>query len=63
MALDKKPLNEKEKFETEVYKLGITLVENYLAGNCRDSNKTLEAVIELFKISRGVPTEGIGNGI
>ena len=46
---DKKP-DEKEKFETEVYKLGLKLIEDYRNGNCRDSEKTLAAIIELFEI-------------
>lgn len=61
MATDKKTPSEKEKFETEVYKLGITLIEDYRAGKCRDANKTLDAIIDLFGISR--TAEGNGNGI
>lgn len=61
MATDKKPPNEKEAFETAVYKLGITLVEDYRTGKCRDANKTLEAITALFRISR--TTEGNSNGI
>ena len=46
-----KKSDEKEKFEAEVYKLGLELIDAYRSGNCRDSNKTLEAIIEIFKIT------------
>lgn len=46
---EKKP-DEKEMFEVEVYKLGLELIEAYRAGTCRDSAKTLEAIIEIFKV-------------
>ena len=45
---EKKP-DDKEKFESEVYKLGLKLIEDYKAGNCPDRNKALEAIIEIFK--------------
>lgn len=38
-----------EQFETEVYKLGLELIEGYRTGKCRDANKTLDAIIEIFK--------------
>ena len=64
---EKKPQDDKEKFEAEVYKLGLTLIENYRSGTCRDSNATLEAILELFKISHGTAEffllEGKSNGI
>ncbi len=41
--------DEKIKFETEVYKLGLKLIEEYKAGTCLDRNKTLEMIIEIFK--------------
>ena len=41
----------KEEFETAVYALGLKLIEDFKAGNCRDSDKTLQSIIELFKVS------------
>ena len=40
---------EKEKFEAAVYELGLELIESYREGTCLDRNKTLEAIIEIFK--------------
>ena len=47
----KPPLNPDvyEQFDTEVYKLGLELIESYRTGKCQDRNKTLEAIIEIFK--------------
>lgn len=47
------PVDKKDHFEIAVYELGLKLIEDYRAGNCRDSNKVLEAIIELFKVSQG----------
>lgn len=44
--------NKKEEFDTAVYELGITLIENYRTGNCRDSDKLLTSIIEIFKVSQ-----------
>ena len=41
----------KEEFEAAVYALGLKLIEDFKAGNCRDSDKTLQSIIELFKVS------------
>ena len=41
----------KEEFEAAVYALGLKLIADYKSGNCRDANKTLEAIIEIFKTS------------
>ena len=41
--------DDKEKFESEVCKLGMKLIEDFKAGTCPDRNKTLEAIIEIFK--------------
>lgn len=64
---EKKPTSGKrEQFENAVYDLGLTLIEDYRAGRCRDSNKTLEAIIELFKVSQNAGLffmEGKRNGI
>lgn len=38
-----------EQFDTEVYKLGLELIENFRTGKCHDRDKTLEAIIEIFK--------------
>ena len=46
---DKKATDEKAEFETEVYKLGLELIESYRKGTCTDWNKTLEMIIEIFK--------------
>ena len=47
----KPPLNPDiyEQFETEVYKLGLELIEGYRTGKCPDRNKTLDAIIAIFK--------------
>lgn len=38
-----------EAFNKAMYELGLDLIEAYKAGRCRDSNKMLEAIIEIFK--------------
>lgn len=43
----------REEFSNAVYDLGLKLIDDYREGRCRDSNKTLEAIIELFKVSQG----------
>lgn len=43
------PAEGKAAFETEVYKLGLELIESYRKGTCTDWNKTLEMIIEIFK--------------
>lgn len=56
----------RDQFENAVYELGLTLIDDYRAGKCRDSNKTLESIIELFKVSQGAGlflVEGQRNGI
>jgi len=50
----------REQFENAVYELGLTLIEDFRAGRCRDSQKTLDSIIELFRISQ---TEVKSNGI
>lgn len=40
----------REQFENAVYELGLTLIDDYRAGRCRDRDKTLEAIIEIFKV-------------
>lgn len=37
-------------FHKAVFELGLKLIEEYRAGTCRDSVKTLEAIIEIFKV-------------
>lgn len=47
---EKKPVpNAKAQFSNAVYELGLKLIEDYKNGACRDANKTLEAIIEIFK--------------
>lgn len=47
---EKKPAPDtKAQFSNAVYELGLKLIENYQNGACRDANKTLEAIIEIFK--------------
>ena len=53
-----KKVDEKEQFEAEVYKLGLKLIEDYRNGNCRDSYAVLEAIIDVFKISRAADGNG-----
>ena len=50
----------REQFENAVYELGLKLIEDYRMGNCRDSQKTLDSIIELFKFSQ---VEAKRNGI
>lgn len=50
---DKKPQEEKEKFEAEVYKLGLELIEAYRTGTCLDRNVTLETIIAIFRREGG----------
>lgn len=45
---EKKP-DDKDKFEVEVYRLGLELIESYRQGTCADRNKALEMIIEIFK--------------
>lgn len=67
MAEQKKPATSKrEQFENAAYDLGLTLIEDYRAGRYRDRDKTLESIIELFKVSQGAGLfllEGKVNGI
>ena len=47
---EKKPAPDtKAQFSNAVYALGLKLIEDYKNGACRDANKTLEAIIEIFK--------------
>ena len=39
-------------FDKAVYELGLKLIEDYRAGKCADRNKTLESIIEIFKVSQ-----------
>ena len=50
MAEKKTAQGKKGQFEDAVYDLGLKLIEDYRAGQCRDANKTLEAIIEIFKV-------------
>lgn len=47
----KPPLNPDvyEQFETEVYKFGLELIDACRKGTCRDYNKTVEAIIAIFR--------------
>ena len=49
--IDKKPpqTDEQTRFETEVYKFGLELIEDCRKGTCRDYNKTVEAIIAIFR--------------
>lgn len=38
-----------EKFNKAVFDLGLLLIDEYKTGRCRDANKNLEAIIEIFK--------------
>lgn len=50
---DKKPQEEKEKFEVEVYKLGLELIEAFREGKCHDRKITLETIIAIFRREGG----------
>lgn len=47
-----KKADEKARFEAEVYKLGLELIEAYRTGMCSDRDKTLAAIIKLFAVSK-----------
>ena len=49
MAEKKTAPDTKAQFSNAVYELGLKLIEDYQNGACRDANKTLEAIIEIFK--------------
>ena len=36
----------------ELGELGLKLIEDYRAGKCADRNKTLESIIEIFKVAQ-----------
>lgn len=47
---EKKPAPDtRAQFSNAVYALGLKLIEDYKNGACRDANKTLDAIIEIFK--------------
>ena len=46
-----KKSDDKERFEAEVYKLGLELITAYRMGTCGDRQKTLAAIIEIFEVS------------
>lgn len=56
--LDKQPPDEKTQFEAQVYKLGLTLIDDFRTGKCRDRDKTLAAIIEIFRVQ---PIGGMSN--
>ena len=60
--LDKPQFDEvaqsERKFSKAVFDLGLSLIEDFKAGKCRDSNKILAAIIELFKVSRAADDKG-----
>ena len=63
---EKRPIEKREQFEEAVYDLGLKLIDDYRAGTYRDPNKTLDAIVELFRISQGAGrffTEVKSNGI
>ena len=39
-------------YNEAVFELGLTLIEDYRTGRCRDAPKTLDAIIEIFKVSQ-----------
>ncbi len=49
---DKKPLDEKNLFEAEMYKLGLELIESYRKGACTDRDKILNAAIKILEITK-----------
>ena len=48
---DENPIEGETEFKTAVFEFGLKLIEDYKDCNCRDSNKTLDAIIEIFKAS------------
>lgn len=52
MAEKKTPQEEKTKFDTEMYKLGLELIEAYRKGNCSNRSEILEKAIKIFEISK-----------
>lgn len=49
MAEKKTAPDTRAQFSNAVYALGLKLIEDYKNGACRDANKTLDAIIEIFK--------------
>lgn len=49
MAEKKNAPDTRAQFSNAVYALGLKLIEDYKNGACRDANKTLDAIIEIFK--------------
>ena len=41
--------DEQLRFETEVYKFGLELIAACRNGTCRDYNKTVDAIIAIFR--------------
>ena len=67
MAETKKTVpSKREQFENAVYDLGLRLIEDYRTGRCRDREKTVGTITELFKVSQNAKPfllEGASNGI
>lgn len=52
MAEKKPPQDEKVQFETEMYKLGLELIEKFRQGNSGNRNEALDKIIKIFEISK-----------
>lgn len=50
-------------FNKAVYELGLKLIEDYRAGKCSDRTKTLESIIEIFRVSNNVARPFLSGGI
>lgn len=50
-------------FNKAVYELGLKLIEDYRTGKCSDRAKTLEAIIEIFRVSNNVMRPFLSGGI
>ena len=50
-------------FNKAVYELGLKLIEDYRSGKCSDRAKTLEAIIEIFRVSNNVARPFLSGGI
>lgn len=45
---EKKPQDDKERFEAEVYRLGLELIEDFRTGRYPDRDRALEVIIAIF---------------
>ena len=57
---EKKPPEIKQQFESEIYKFGLELIDNYRTGRCNDRAKLLDSIVELYKATQNSGAYFIG---